>query len=307
MILVGSTGFVGSNLLLNGKFDAAYHSTDVDNSYGSRPDILVYAGVTGTKFWANSNPDKDKDVIEKAKKNIMKIAPSHLVLISSVDVNERLDSDENYEIKESQFGAYGNNRLELEKWVQGNFAKYNIIRLPAIYGQNLKKNFVHDLISPIPPMLSKDLYEYVIQEIPLIVNEYELKADGYYHYLERDDNRNELTQLFGKSDFNALSFTNPQNYYQYYNLEWLWEDINTILYNDIKLINLVTEPIGAEELYYKVYKTKKCYKCRTSKSVKYDLKTQYSGLFSGNNGYIYSKEKVLQDLIKFIKNQRKIG
>ena len=43
--LVGYTGFVGSNIVQCGNFDNLYNSKDVEQGYGSSPDLLVYAGV----------------------------------------------------------------------------------------------------------------------------------------------------------------------------------------------------------------------------------------------------------------------
>ena len=81
MILVGSTGFVGSNLMKQGVFDRVYHSIDIEDAYETHPDILIYAGVTGTKFWANKFPDKDRIVIEQAIKNIERIGARKLALL----------------------------------------------------------------------------------------------------------------------------------------------------------------------------------------------------------------------------------
>ncbi len=44
-LLVGSTGFVGGNLLAKHTFAAACHSSDITAQYGTRPDLCVYAGV----------------------------------------------------------------------------------------------------------------------------------------------------------------------------------------------------------------------------------------------------------------------
>ena len=53
-LLVGSTGFVGGNLLASHPFAAACHSSDVAQAYGSRPDLCVYAGVPAAMFLANA-------------------------------------------------------------------------------------------------------------------------------------------------------------------------------------------------------------------------------------------------------------
>lgn len=46
--LVGYTGFVGSNLCRSASFDFLANSKNVQQLYGVKPDVLIYAGVTGT-------------------------------------------------------------------------------------------------------------------------------------------------------------------------------------------------------------------------------------------------------------------
>ncbi|MCB7091774.1 NAD(P)-dependent oxidoreductase [Enterocloster bolteae] len=303
MILVGSTGFVGSNLIEYGAFDKKYHSTDVNEAYGSKPDVLVYAGVTGTKFWANMFPEKDADIICQAKTNIEKICPKKIILISSIDVNSSLDSDEQKESDKSFFCSYGNNRLELEKWISSNYEDYHIIRLPAIYGKNIKKNYIHDLISPIPPILTLDKYNDILKVISEITDAYSLHADGLYHYNESYSGKKSLEEKFIKNPFNAISFTNPRSSFQYYNLAWLWNDINRIMEQKIKKINLVTEPIFSNELFELVYHCEYWYES-SAPLVNYNLKTAFAEALGGHNGYIYKKEYVLKDLINYIKKYK---
>ena len=66
-VLVGSTGFVGSNLLQEHAFDGCYHSSNIKEAYGAKPELLVYAGVPSEMFTANQNPAQDAARIEQAK------------------------------------------------------------------------------------------------------------------------------------------------------------------------------------------------------------------------------------------------
>lgn len=85
-LLVGSTGFVGGNLMAAHDFAAVCHSKDVAVQYGSRPDLCVYAGVPAAMFLANADPEADLAVMAAARENLRKIAPKALVLISSIAV-----------------------------------------------------------------------------------------------------------------------------------------------------------------------------------------------------------------------------
>lgn len=75
--LVGYTGFVGSNLCRSASFDFLANSKNVQQLYGVRPDVLIYAGVTGTKWYANTHKEYDEAIIRAAEENIVKIAPKN--------------------------------------------------------------------------------------------------------------------------------------------------------------------------------------------------------------------------------------
>ena len=48
--------------------------------------------------------------------------------------------DETSEIDVADLPAYGYNRYQLERWTRKNFPDALIIRLPGLFGRNLKKN-----------------------------------------------------------------------------------------------------------------------------------------------------------------------
>ena len=77
-ILVGYTGFVGSNLYATGKFDAVYNSKNIEEAYGTNPELLVYAGLRAEKYLANNAPEKDMALIKQAEK--MRFKPRSILL-----------------------------------------------------------------------------------------------------------------------------------------------------------------------------------------------------------------------------------
>ena len=110
--LVGYTGFVGSNLYLNGDFDCVYNSKNISDAFWTKPDLLVYAGVRAEMFLANNFPEKDFEQIKEAFENIRKIQPKKLILISTISVcGENPVGDEDSLIDETKLTAYGKNRL----------------------------------------------------------------------------------------------------------------------------------------------------------------------------------------------------
>ena len=141
-VLVGSTGFVGGNLMASHPFDAAYHSSNVQQGFGKENDLVVYAGVPAAMFLANQDPQADLAVMRAARENLRQLAPKKLVLISSICVYA--DSKGKTEADEPQpegLAAYGANRLQLERWVRQDWPDALIVRLPALYGLGLKRTF----------------------------------------------------------------------------------------------------------------------------------------------------------------------
>lgn len=299
-ILVGNTGFVGSNLEATMNFDTSVNSSNVQNVFGEKPDILIYAGVRGTKFIANINPEEDWRNIEEAKKNIININPRKLVLISSVDVYDDLDGkDENYHIRSDRLNHYGKHRYMLEKWVKNNIDDYHIIRLPAIFGINLKKNFVYDLINPIPRYLTSGYFEKICKEKD--VSNYYTYRNGIYEIAFQDA---ELYDFCSSSVYNAANFTDSRSKYQYFDLRSLYKLIQYMLERNIVLLNCVTEPVCSSDLYFEIYKTKFDNQINTN-PIKYNLRSRIQfNEFVNKNGWLLEKQKVISHLVKYIEEEK---
>ena len=300
-ILVGHTGFVGSNLLENADFDICFNSKNISDSFGLNPELLVYSGVKAEKFLANKDQQKDFEVIEEAIKNIKKINPKQIVLISTVDVYPNpIAVDENTEIDIDIVQPYGKNRLFLENWVASNFESYLIVRLPGLFGKNIKKNFIFDLISVIPSMLNEVKYQELSNN-NWIVNNYTLQENGFYKLNTIDDSQRKiLKQQFLNLGFSALNFSDSRGVFQFYNLKNLWKDIEIAQNSGIKKLNLATEPIVISQIYKAVY-GKEFVNELNNTTPRYDFYTIHGKLFQKQGNYIYSKQEVLEDIIHFIK------
>ncbi|MBQ4430152.1 MAG: hypothetical protein II877_01515, partial [Synergistaceae bacterium] len=179
--LVGSTGFVGSNLAASHKFTASFSSRSISEAFGLRPDILVYAGVRSEMFTANRYPDDDRKHILGAMENISRINPVSLVLISTISVYpDSRGADEDTEIIPELLTPYGRNRRELEEWAEGNISRCLIVRLPALFGINLKKNFLYDFIHVIPAMLTEAKFLELSANAPELGEYYQRQGNGFY-------------------------------------------------------------------------------------------------------------------------------
>ncbi len=302
-ILVGYTGFVGSNIYSAKKFDRVFNSRNIEDAYGLKPDLLVYAGVRAEKYLANNAPEKDLEAVLQAAENIKKIAPKKLVLISTIDVLETPGlADETVPAVQKKENAYGYNRLELEKRIRQYYPDALIIRLPGLFGKNLKKNFIYDFINVIPFMLTKNKMDELCHDHGIIRKFYTLQDNGFYRLNDiLSDERELLKNEFRAAGFTALNFTDSRSVFQFYPLSRLWSDIEIALKNDIRLLHTATQPVSAGEIYE--YLTGRPFVNELDKTpADYDYRTVYYRLFGGSGGYILQKDEVLKSIGEFVNN-----
>ena len=304
-ILVGSTGFVGQNIAASVSFDGQYHSTNIEDAYGIQPDLLVYAGVRATKFLANNDAEADWREVSKAADNIRRIAPKRLVMISTIDVWKKpLGVDEDTDIVTEGLHPYGLNRYRLEQAVRKISPDCLIVRLPALYGRGLKKNFLYDMMTLVPSMLTEAKYQELAGESSLVAESYLKQENGFWRcrYTSGDNEYKTLKHEFKQVGFTSLAFTDSRAVYQFYNLANLWRHIRIALKNNISLLHLAVEPVSAAEVHEYVYGSS--FVNEFSKAIPhYDYRTKYAAIFGGSNGYIASKAEVLQKIKTFVETQ----
>lgn len=301
--LVGFTGFVGSNIAAKGNFDGLYNTKNIESAYGTNPELLIYAGIRAEKFYANNDPKKDFENIVVAFDNIKKIQPKKLVLISTIDVYKDPNQvDENTDIELDGLEPYGYNRYQLECMVRKEYPNALIIRLPGLYGKNIKKNFIYDAIHIIPSLLKVEKYEELTKKSSLIAASYIQQDEKFYKCKVAKENIAALKEEFLKVGFSALNFTDSRGNFQFYNLSNLWEHIQIALENNIKLLNLATEPVNIGELYSYIFGDP--FVNEISKHVpNYNYKTIHDKVFKGSTGYLIDKDKVLQDIKQFVEGE----
>ena len=300
-LLVGSTGFVGGNLMAAHTFAAVCHSTDIAAQYGTAPDLCVYAGVPAAMFLANADPEADLAVMAAARENLRRIAPKKLVLISSIAVYaDSRGKDESDAPDSADLPAYGRNRLQLERWVREDFPDALIVRLPALYGKGLRKNFLFDLHTITPAMLRPEKYEELAAGSDLVKASYALADNGFYKLVPGADAA-ALREFFAANSFNALAFTDSRSRYQFYNLGRLWQDIEKALDAGLTLLNLTTPPVSAEAVYTAV--TGRSWHNELNKlPFDYDLRSRHADLLGGANGYLCTEAEELADICAFMKH-----
>lgn len=303
--LVGYTGFVGSNICAYHDFQNLYNTKNIQEAYGTKPELLVYAGVRAEKFLANQNPDLDALNMNKALDNIKKIGPQRIVLISTIDVyNYPYGVDEDSPIEFDSIQPYGRNRYWLEQQVREVCPKNLIIRLPGLFGKNIKKNFLYDYLNIIPTMLYTDKFQELL-DICIELKEFYIQQDNGYFKCKSltDSERQRLRAIFEILPFSALNFTDSRGRYQYYNLASLWNHIEIALHYDFNVVNLVTEPIQIGELYKNL--TGKIFNnYLTKKYPIYDVHTKHGSAYESEGSYVLSKERIINEIKEFILNEQ---
>ncbi len=299
--IVGYTGFVGSNICARADFDQKYNSKNIEEAFGTRPEFLVYAGVRAEKYLANHDPEKDRLQTEEAFDNICRIAPEKLVLISTSDVYKvPLGVDENTAIETESLHAYGLNRYLLEEKVREKYADAVIIRLPALFGKGIKKNFIYDYINRIPSMLTEQKLCELTGKDDFITPYYEDQGNGFYKCrFSTEEERKALKDYFSRIGFSALQFTDSRSQFQFYPLDRLWKDIQNVVEKDIRLVNIVTEPVTAGEVYRSVCGQEFVNELAKPPAL-YDIHSVYSETLGGSGAYLMDRNAVLQELKRFI-------
>lgn len=146
--LIGHTGFVGGALAARGHWDARLNSRTIGQIVGERFDEVVCAGVPAVKWLANQKPEEDRAAIATLTDALERAHIARFVLISTIDVypDPAAPVDEDFDPAGAPNHAYGLHRLALEQWIAARFSDHLIVRLPALFGEGLKKNVLFDLL-----------------------------------------------------------------------------------------------------------------------------------------------------------------
>lgn len=150
-ILIGNTGLIGKNLKDQQEFDYEFNSKNIEKLYECPDNCDLYLScLPATKWIINQNVKNDLDNIMKIFFQISKKKYGNVYLFSTIDVycNSPLYVNEDYSPNFLNFN-YGSNRLLFENIIK-QFIKcenFYIFRLPALFGDYLKKNVIYDLLN----------------------------------------------------------------------------------------------------------------------------------------------------------------
>jgi hypothetical protein len=153
-LLIGNTGLIGTTLRDYIKFDYEFNSSNINellqiSNTGNDLDIYL-ACLPANKWIVNQNAQKDLENIFSILNIISKKEYRNIILCSTIDIynSAPLLSNEDYEPNIESLN-YGSNRLLFERLVTKDltYDKLLILRLPALFGNHLKKNILFDLLN----------------------------------------------------------------------------------------------------------------------------------------------------------------
>jgi hypothetical protein len=138
---------VGGSIAQQTQFSFYADSKNLMRATGQHFDLVVFSAVPAVKWWANQNGEADRLIVQGLINFLSTITADRFVLISTIDVYPVCSGvTERTEIDPTLGQPYGRHRYWLEREVRKIFKNHHVIRLPALFGQGLKKNVLFDLI-----------------------------------------------------------------------------------------------------------------------------------------------------------------
>ncbi|MEO8241899.1 MAG: NAD-dependent epimerase/dehydratase family protein [bacterium] len=311
--LIGHTGFVGQTLSRQHAFPARFNSRNITDSAGHDFGIVVCAAAPGSMFAANRFPDRDRQNIARLCEDLRRLQARNFVLISTIAVLDRFDGQATEETEDFQTNtAYGANRRRLEEFCAGQFDSCLILRLPALFGAGLQKNFLFDLINPVPSMLTQGRLDALAEALSASLfdqlnSKYHLDAVLGMFVLERDwlanlPGRAEIEAAVEHAGVAAVTFTNPQSQFQFYDTTQLWADIVRGLGAGLSVLHLAPEAVHAAEVHRRL--TGKDMPGSAAPVHVEDMRTSHAALWGRKGPYIEDASQALAALKRFYDAER---
>lgn len=299
--LIGSTGFVGSEVDAQHDFGAKFNSRTISSAAGQHFGTIVCAAAPGSMLEANRLPDRDRARIDQIMAQLGTIKAERFVLISTIAVLDGFAAiDETTDRFETKT-AYGVNRRRLEEFAAAHFARALVVRLPALFARGLKKNFLFDMLNPMPSMLTTDKLEQLKTGLPddlgaLTGAIYAWDEALSMHVLDRDKlarsgHRRAMDEAVTVLGASAVQFTNPESHFQFYDLGRLWADIGRGLDAGLETLHLAPAPMAAGDIFQAIRGG--AMPASGARVHGEDMRTAYAGLWGKDGPYIATADEVL--------------
>jgi nucleoside-diphosphate-sugar epimerase len=112
--------------------------------------------------------------------------------------------------------------------------------------------------------------------------------------------KNAIYDLLNNHETNKI---HSEGSFQFYNVQRLWGDLEIARSMELRLVNFATEPVTIGEIAHDAFGIK--FNNDTgSPPAKYDMRSVHAAIFGGENGYLYSKKQILQEIRKYVASER---
>ena len=109
--------------------------------------------------------------------------------------------------------------------------------------------------------------------------------------------------LFDLLNDNCLEMINPDSSFQYYDLRELTRDIELAVRQDVRFLNLFTEPVATREILTRFFPDK-AVGAKPGAEAHYDLGTVHAALWARTGRYCRDKATVLTQMEAFVRDER---
>lgn len=309
--LIGHSGFVGTNLRRAHDFDACFNSRNINDIAGRAFATVVCAAAPATMWQANREPERDAAVIDGLVTRLRTVEADRFVVISTIAVlaDAAAGADESTTAFE-EAKAYGRNRRRLEEACLDHFPRCTVLRLPALYGEALKKNLLFDLLNPVPSFLNRERHAEVAAALPAATWKAFAAAYSWDETLGmfacdraalRSQEGKTLARALGAIGATAIGFTNLDSTYQFYGLDRLWRDIGRCLDAGLSVAHLAPEPIRACDMH--VALTGAPMPASSAPLYREDMRTRHAGLWGRPGDYIADRAEIIASVRSFFEAQ----
>lgn len=310
--VIGHTGFVGSTLMRTLPGAQGYNSRTVAQAEGTIFGTLYCAAAPGSMVRANKMPAQDAAHIDSLIASLHRMRAERFILISTIAVLERFDGGYTETHAAYQTSTpYGLHRRRLEVAVRRQFPNCLIVRLPALFGPGLAKNFLFDLINPLPSMLNTALYDTLITGLSARLRAalaaiYTYDPQLGFFMIDRTvlaacPERMTLTEQADRLGVNAVRFHHHEARYQFYQMDRLKADIDLALDAGLDVIHLAPPPLQTATVYTALKGGDMPH--TTARLHREDMRTAHAGLWGMTGAYNRKPEDVLTALTAFYRTE----
>lgn len=95
--------------------------------------------------------------------------------------------------------------------------------------------------------------------------------------------------------------------FQYYNLDYIWRDIQVAIENDLGLINFASEPVRTDEIAKEAFGVEFTNEPEGVAAGSYDMRSKHASLWGKQGSYLYTKAEELADIKSFVERQKAEG